>query len=95
MDLFVEDYPRQLSRIKDAQERGDHTALHSYAHALKGTIGHFSAARASKAAGHLEEIAVGRDPVAIHEGIAKLEKELSLLKETFRRAANERANSPA
>jgi hypothetical protein len=33
--------------------------------------------------------------VAIHEGIAKLEKELSLLKETFRRAANERANSPA
>jgi len=95
MDLFVEDYPRQLNRIKDAQERGDHTALHSYAHALKGTIGHFSAARASKAAGHLEEIAVGRDPVAIHEGIAKLEEELNLLKETFRQAANERAISRA
>ena len=62
MDLFVEDYPKQLHRIRDAQERGDHTALHSYAHTLKGTISHFSAARALKAAGHLEEIAMGRDP---------------------------------
>ena len=95
MDLFVEDYPRQLNRIKEAQELGDHTALQSCAHTLKGTIGHFSAARALKAAGHLEEIAVGRDPVAIQECIAKLEDELDLLKETFRQAANDRAISRA
>ena len=95
MDLFVEDYPKQLNRIRDAQERGDHTALHSYAHTLKGTIGHFSAARALKAAGHLEEIAMGRDLEAIQEGIAKLEDELNLLKETFRQAANDRAISRA
>jgi two-component system, sensor histidine kinase and response regulator len=95
MDLFVEDYPKQLHRIRDAQERGDHTALHSYAHTLKGTIGHFSAARALKAAGHLEEIAMGRDLAAIQEGIAKLEDELNLLKETFRQAANDRETSRA
>jgi protein-histidine pros-kinase len=93
MDLFVEDCPNQLNRIRDAQERGDQTALHSYAHTLKGTIGHFSAARALKAAGHLEELASGGDPAAIHECIAKLEDELNLLKETFRQAANDRAIS--
>ena len=95
MNLFVEDYPKQLNRIRDAQERGDHTALHSYAHTLKGTIGHFSAARALKAAGDLEETAIGRDPLAIQECIAKLESELNLLKETFRQAANDRAISRA
>jgi CheY-like chemotaxis protein len=95
MGLFVEDCPKQLNRIREAQERGDHTALHSYAHTLKGTIGHFAAARALEAAGHLEEIAVGRDPVAIQECIAKLEVELDLLKEVFRQAANERSISRA
>ncbi|HEX2521686.1 MAG TPA: Hpt domain-containing protein [Terriglobia bacterium] len=95
MDLFVGDCPKQLNRIRDAQQRGDHTALHSYAHALKGTIGHFSAARALKAAGHLEETARGGDPLAIHECIGKLEDELDLLKETFRQATSERATSRA
>ena len=95
MDLFVEDCPKQLNRIRDAQGRGDPIALHNYAHTLKGTIGHFSAARALKAAGHLEEIAMGRDLKAIQEGIAKLEDELNLLKETFRQAANGRAISRA
>jgi hypothetical protein len=48
-----------------------------------------------EAAGHLEKIAVGRDPVAIQECIAKLEVELDVLKEIFRQAAKERAISGA
>jgi hypothetical protein len=48
-----------------------------------------------KAAGHLEEVARGGDPLAMHECIAKLEDELDLLKETFRQATNERATSRA
>ena len=90
MDLFVEDYPRQLRRIREAMERGDHATIHRLAHALKGTIANFSAARAVEGAGHLEEIATTRDQFATELAFVKLEGELDLLKEAFRLDANNR-----
>ena len=68
---------------------GDHPGIQRFAHALKGTIANFSAARAVKAAGNLEEIAA-RDLVAAELAFVKLEQELDRLKEAFRLAANDR-----
>jgi CheY-like chemotaxis protein/HPt (histidine-containing phosphotransfer) domain-containing protein len=79
MELFSEDYPKQLRRIKDAMESGDHPAVQHLAHALKGTIGNFAAARAFKAAGRLEEIAATQDLVAVEGAFGKLEEELERL----------------
>jgi len=95
MDLFVEDYPKQLHRIKDAMDCGDYPAVQRFAHALKGTIGNFSAGRAVKAAGNLEEIATTQDVVAIELAFVKLEEELDRLKEAFRVEANDRVASEA
>ena len=90
MELFVEDCPRQLQRIREAMDCGDHPAIQRFAHALKGTIANFSAARAVKAAGNLEEIADTQDLVAAELAFVKLEQELDRLKEAFRLAANDR-----
>ena len=95
MDLFVEDFPKQLNRIKDAMDCGDYPAVQRFAHALKGTIGNFSAGRAVKAAGNLEEIATTQDVVAIEHAFVKLEEELDRLKEAFRLEANDRVASEA
>jgi two-component system sensor histidine kinase/response regulator len=89
MELFVEDYPKQLQRIREAMDCGDHPGIQRFAHALKGTIANFSAARAVKAAGNLEEIAA-RDLVAAELAFVRLEEELSRLKEAFRLAASDR-----
>ena len=93
MELFAEDYPKQLRRIKGAMESGDHPAVQHLAHALKGTIGNFAAARAFKAAGRLEEIAATQDLVAVEGAFGKLEEELERLKEAFRPEANDRVTS--
>ena len=90
IELFVEDYPRQLQRIREAMDCGDHPGIQRFAHALKGTIANFSAARAVKAAGNLEEIAATQDLVAAELAFVKLEEELDRLKEAFRLAANDR-----
>ena len=95
MELFVEDCPRQLHRIREAMERGDHAAIHRLAHALKGTIGNFSAAGAFNAAGHLEETANTRNLTATQEAFAALEDELEHLKEAFRLEASQRVTSEA
>ena len=58
--------------------------------ALKGTIANFSAVRAFKAAGNLEEIAEAQDLVAAEMAFVKLEEELDRLKEAFRLSANDR-----
>ena len=90
MELFVEDYPKQLQRIREAMDCGDHPGIQRFAHALKGTIANFSAARAFKAAGNLEEIADAQDLVAAERAFVRLEEELSRLKKAFRLAASDR-----
>lgn len=92
MELFVDDYPEQLRKIEGALERGDHLVLYHYAHALKGTIGNFSAARALRAAEHLEEVANIQDRAATQEALVTLEYELNRLKQAFRLEAGDPMN---
>jgi len=54
-DLFIQDAPRHLERIRRAIERRDHDALWRGAHALKGAAGNFGAAMLVDAARALEE----------------------------------------
>lgn len=90
IDLFLEDYPRQLRRIEEAIARGDHPGLQRCAHTLKGTIGNFSAALTFEAAGHLEDVAKSGDLMAAQEACAALQAELEGLKEAFRFESGDR-----
>jgi len=59
VEMFNEDSPEILARIRDAAGRGDGAALAGAAHAFKGMVANFCAAAAVEAALKLE--IMGRD----------------------------------
>lgn len=58
-ELFLADYPRQLTAIRSAVARADAPGVEIAAHTLKGAVSNFAAGAARDAAGRLE--ALGRD----------------------------------
>jgi HPt (histidine-containing phosphotransfer) domain-containing protein len=76
--LFLDDCPAMLSRIQAAIVRGDPEALRSEAHALKGSVANFAAARAVEAAAMLE--ALGRSG-----SLAEARKAYAVLSSEIRR----------
>lgn len=59
VELFFEDGPTLMGRIREAITNGDATALRSAAHAMKGSVAVFAAGPAEEAAWRLESM--GRD----------------------------------
>ena len=60
-ELFLKTSPTTLERARVAIERGDTPALERAAHELKGSVSHFAAPAAYKAAASLEHAAKRRD----------------------------------
>jgi two-component system, sensor histidine kinase and response regulator len=79
VSLFIEDYPRVLSEIRDAVARTDSRTLERAAHRLRGAIGNFHAKPAVQAALRLEKM--GRDGDLVHavEALTALEADLAVL----------------
>ena len=52
--LFIDDYPRVLSELRQALERADHKGVERTAHGLKGSVSNFGAPAAVEAARMIE-----------------------------------------
>jgi signal transduction histidine kinase/CheY-like chemotaxis protein/HPt (histidine-containing phosphotransfer) domain-containing protein len=77
--LFLSEYPRLMSSIKEAIRRSDYEALGFAAHTLKGVVGNFYAAPASQAAQRLEMMAEKRDSKGLDIALGGLEVEIKRL----------------
>ena len=80
VELFLEDSPKLLSRIRDAVARGDSKALERAAHTLKGSVGNFDAKATFEAALKLENMGRNEDLSNAEEAYSALEEELERLK---------------
>ncbi len=79
VDLFIEDYPRLLSQIREAIAQGNAKTLHKAAHALKGSVSIFAAEAASRAAFRLESMGSIGDLSRAREALLDLEGEIDLV----------------
>ena len=79
MRLFLADYPKQLTLIRQAIESDDAQALQRAAHTLKGSAANFSATAVASTANDLEEI--GRSEYLEHaqRTLKRLEQEIERL----------------
>jgi PAS domain S-box-containing protein len=77
--LFISDCPKRIDDIRTAVKHGDADGLGRAAHALKGSIGNFSAKKAFDAALRLEMMGNIRNLGDASTALAELEHELSLV----------------
>ena len=80
VELFLDDYPDTLEKIKAAVVSRDATALEHHAHSLKGSVSTFGANRAFEAAFALEKQGRGGDLTNAQDGLLQLEKALEALR---------------
>lgn len=79
IDIYCEEYPKQLSRIQQAIDKNDTATIGEVAHTVKGTVGNFGSKSAFEAALYLEKIGKsGKLSVALNAFDA-LKKELERL----------------
>src|SRR3989441_7134688 len=78
--LFLQDYPRLLTAMREAVARGDAKLLERAAHTLKGAVSNFAAPAATAAALRLEQMGHQANLTQAEEALAALEAELDRLK---------------
>ena len=78
--LYLEDYPRMWSAVRDAVSRGDASALERAAHALKGSIANFETNATYNAALRLESLGRAGDLTGATEALKLLEEALERLR---------------
>src|SRR5437899_42983 len=78
--LFLQDYPRLLTAMREAVARGDAKLLERAAHTLKGAVSNFAAPAATAAALRLEQMGRQANLTQAEEALAALEAELDRLK---------------
>ncbi len=77
---FLEECPKQLSRLQDALARGDSDAVARLAHALKGSVGNFAARHAVEAAQKLETMGRKGEIARGSDAYSELQKAIERLK---------------
>jgi two-component system sensor histidine kinase/response regulator len=78
--LFLADLPKLVERIKTAFDLRDSEELAKAAHALKGSIGNFGAAKAVEAASEIERLGRAGELASAQEAWVTLESELSVVR---------------
>jgi len=78
--IFLEDYPRSLTELHEAIERGDAKALERSAHGLKGSVANFGARAAVDAALELEQLGRDRKLAEVTHVLNTLELALAALR---------------
>jgi len=89
IDVFLEDYPKLLSDLKDAVEKRNAQLLNKYAHTLKGSVGNFAAKGAFDMASKLETMGQDSDFSNVDESYKSLEVEIEQLKQAMELLKNE------
>ena len=80
VELFLDDYPSTVEKIKDAVASRNALALEHAAHSLKGSVSTFGAARAFEAAFTLETQGRSGDLTGAQDGLHQLEQALEALR---------------
>jgi two-component system sensor histidine kinase/response regulator len=75
--IFLEESPKLLQKLRQAIVDTDPDAVMRAAHSLKGELGYLSAAGATQAAGELEEMGHEKNLSRAPEGLVVLERELA------------------
>jgi two-component system sensor histidine kinase/response regulator len=83
MDLFISDYPRLMLNIKNAIAQKDSKVLEQNAHALKGSVGNFSANSVFDIALSLEVMGRNNDMSNVEGTYINLEREIKRLMLAF------------
>ena len=78
--IFLEDYPRSLSELRDAAGQGDAHRVERTAHGLKGAAANFGAQPVVDAALALENMGRGGDLSGFSAALAALEQTLGRFK---------------
>ncbi|MEW6367592.1 MAG: response regulator [Acidobacteriota bacterium] len=91
--VFLQDVPRQVSRLREAAALGDAAAVRDVAHSLKGASGSVGAAELQEKAARLETLAGGAaDLTGASEIIAQMEAEIRKLARPAGRDKDESAD---
>ena len=80
VELFLNDYPQALERIRHAIAAHDPSGVEHHAHSLKGSVSTFGAKEAFEAALALEKKGRSRDLSGVEGGLSQLESALELLR---------------
>jgi len=74
--IFVAEYPKLLSKVREAMTEGNGEALAKASHTIKGMLANLGARSAAEAALRLEKLPAGNEPSDADEAYAVLEKEI-------------------
>jgi two-component system sensor histidine kinase/response regulator len=85
MEVFLEEYPTLMNDVRLAAKGADPEALARAAHTVKGSLGYFEAAAATKAAVDLEMVGRSGSMNGAKERLARLEKEMEKVREALGR----------
>jgi HPt (histidine-containing phosphotransfer) domain-containing protein len=85
--LFLADLPRFTARIKTALDSGDTVELAKVAHALKGSVGNFGAAKVVEVASEMERLGRAEEIAAARNRWAALELELEVVRQGLTKLA--------
>jgi HPt (histidine-containing phosphotransfer) domain-containing protein len=77
--LFLENYAKWMSDLRDAVTRGDTHGVERGAHGLKGSVANFGATAAVEAALQLEQAGRGKDLTEVEKVLNSLELALAAL----------------
>jgi PAS domain S-box-containing protein len=80
IELFLDDYPSTVEKIKNAVAASDASSLEHHAHSLKGSVSTFGAGRAFEAAFELEKQGRAGDLTGAQDGLRRLEQALEALR---------------
>ncbi len=80
VDIFMQDYPRQLERLRGALAAGDARGVNRAAHSLKGSAGNLAAVGVAAAAKRIEVLGDKGDLAGAAEALRELEEELERLR---------------
>jgi HPt (histidine-containing phosphotransfer) domain-containing protein len=78
--LFLDDYPKSLSELREAVEARDAKRVERTAHGLKGSVSNFGAGPAVEAAFQLETMGRAQKLVEVEQVLRSLELALAALR---------------
>jgi HPt (histidine-containing phosphotransfer) domain-containing protein len=78
--LFLDDYPKSLTELREAVQAGDARRVERSAHGLKGSVSNFGAAPAVNAALQLETMGRAQTLVEVEQVLRTLELALAALR---------------
>ena len=79
VEIFLSDYLLRLSALRLAIAEADWKTTEKVSHTLKGMLSNMAAARAARAAAHLEVLARAVNTAALPDAVASLEGEVAQL----------------